>query len=335
MKGKLYIMFLFGGLLLASCQWQLEHGVVGNASADIKVQRFDKLQEEYVALNSFSALQKMSTDYPQETKFLIENVLSIGSVSDDNINLRMREYYSDTILRALSRDAQRKFQDMDGIERDFTRAFKRLKRELPHMTIPRVYAQFSALNQSIVVGDSTLGFSIDKYMGSDYPLYARFYYPYQRSSMSVERIVPDCLNFYLLSEYPFPWEWHRTLLDHLLHQGKINWVVAQALGTSTLEEVIGFTSSAGEWCRIRRENIWNYLVESGQLHSTDPMWVEVYLQPAECTFPLGVDSPGEVGVWLGIHLIDEYMAKNKHLTIADLLRETDYRSILKNLQLPY
>jgi hypothetical protein len=147
--------------------------------------------------------------------------------------------------------------------------------------------------------------------------------------------VPDCLNFYLLSEYPFPWEWHRTLLDHLLHQGKINWVVAQALGTSTLEEVIGFTSSAGEWCRIRRENIWNYLVESGQLHSTDPMWVEVYLQPAECTFPLGVDSPGEVGVWLGIHLIDEYMAKNKHLTIADLLRETDYRSILKNLQLPY
>jgi hypothetical protein len=224
---------------------------------------------------------------------------------------------------------------MDGIERDFTRAFKRLKRELPHMTIPRVYAQFSALNQSIVVGDSTLGFSIDKYMGSDYPLYARFYYPYQRSSMSVERIVPDCLNFYLLSEYPFPWEWHRTLLDHLLHQGKINWVVAQALGTSTLEEVIGFTSSAGEWCRIRRENIWNYLVESGQLHSTDPMWVEVYLQPAECTFPLGVDSPGEVGVWLGIHLIDEYMAKNKHLTIADLLRETDYRSILKNLQLPY
>ena len=316
MRGKKYILLLFGMVLLASCQWSLDHSIGNSTSTDIKVHRFDKLQEEYVSLNSFSALQKMSTDYPQETKFLIEDVLAIGSVSDDNINLR-------------------KFLRMDGVERDFSRAFKRLKRELPHMIIPRVYAQFSALNQSVVVGDSTLGFSIDKYMGSDYPLYARFYYPYQRTTMSPERIVPDCLNFYLLSEYPFPWEWHRTLLDHLLHQGKILWVVAQALGFSTLEEAIGFTSSATEWCEIRRETIWNYLVESGQLHSTDPMWVEVYLQPAECTFPLGMDSPGEVGLWLGIHLIDEYMAKNKHLTIADLLRETDYRSILKNLQLPY
>lgn len=337
MRSRLYIplVVLFASLALATCQWSLDHGQAGRMATDIKVHRYDKLLDEYISLNSFSALQKMSTDYPQETKFLIEDVLSIGTVSDDNINLRLREYFSDTILQTLRRDVMLKFQDMSRIERDFTRAFRRLKRELPHMIVPRVYAQLSALNQSVVVGDSILGFSLDKYMGTDYPLYNQFYYSYQCRTMSPERIVPDCVAFYLLSEYPFPWEWHRTLLDQILHRGKIHWVVAQALRTATLEEEMGYTSEEGNWCRERRERIWNHLVESGQLHSTDPMLARAYLQPAECTYPLGVDSPGEVGVWLGLQIIDEYMTKNKNMTIADLLRETDYRSILKNLQLPY
>lgn len=326
---------MFACLAFATCQWPFGHGEGGRSVSAIKVHRYDMLLDEYISLNSFSALQKMSTDYPQETKFLIEDVLAIGFVSDDNINLRLREYYSDTLLKHLYRDALVKFRDMSRIERGFTRAFKRLKRELPHMMVPRVYAQFSALNQSVVVGDSILGFSIDKYMGADYPLYNHFYYAYQCRSMSPERIVPDCMAFYLLSEYPFPWEWHRTLLDQILHRGKIHWVVAHILGSETLEEEMGYTAEEGNWCRDRREHIWNYLVQSGQLHSTDPALVRTYLQPAECTYPLGTDSPGEVGVWLGLQIIDEYMTKNKNMSVADLLRETDYRSILKNLQLPY
>ena len=107
------------------------------------------------------------------------------------------------------------------------------------------------------------------------------------------------------------------------------------MGTETLEEEMGYTAEDGDWCRERRNRIWNYLVESGQLHSTDPELIRTYLRPAECTYPLGLDSPGEVGVWLGMQIIDEYMAKNKNISIADLLRETDYRSVLRNLQLSY
>lgn len=337
MRNRLHFLYtaIFACLAFVACQWSLDFGKDGRAVTDVKIHRYDKLIDEYVELNSFSALQKMSIDYPQETKFLIEDVLAIGTVSDDGINTRLREYYTDTILQTLRHDALERFSDMSALERDFTRAFRRLKRELPHMPIPRVYAQISALNQSVVVGDSVLGFSIDKYMGADYPLYEQFYYSYQCHSMSPQRIVPDCLAFYLLSEYPFPWEWHRTLLDHILHRGKIHWVVAQLMQAATLEEEMGYTEEEGLWCKQHREEIWNHFVETGRLHSTDPMLVRIYLQPAECTYPLGENSPGEVGVWIGSHIIDEYMAKNSKLTIADLLRDTDYRAILKDLQLPY
>lgn len=86
--------------------------------------------------------------------------------------------------------------------------------------IPMIYTQISAFNESIVLSDSVLGISLDKYMGEDYPLYKRFYYNYQRRTMRPDRIVPDCLVFYLMSQYPFPMDYSRTLLDVMMHYGK-------------------------------------------------------------------------------------------------------------------
>ena len=84
------------------------------------------------------------------------------------------EYYADTTLLVLIQDAEEKFKDMGWIEKKLTKGFKQLKKEVPSLPVPHFYAQLSALNQSVVVGDSIVGFSIDKYMGADYPLYKTF-----------------------------------------------------------------------------------------------------------------------------------------------------------------
>ncbi len=161
------IIFILVGCLVAlsSCQWDGKSG--NTADVDVRVARYDRLQYEYVTMNSFSALQKMNTDYPQVTKLLIEDVLAIGEVDDMKINDRMLEYYSDSTLLTLMHDAEEKFKDLSWVEEKLTKGFKRLKKEVPALFVPHFYAQIAALNQSVVVGDSILGFSIDKYMGAD------------------------------------------------------------------------------------------------------------------------------------------------------------------------
>ena len=47
--------------------------------------------------------------------------------------------------------------------------------------IPMIYTQISAFNESIVLSDSVLGISLDKYMGEDYPLYKRFFFKFRAS----------------------------------------------------------------------------------------------------------------------------------------------------------
>ena len=93
-----------------------------------------------------------------------------------------------------------------------------------------MYAQISALDQSIVIGDRSIGISLDKYLGKDYPLYKKYYLPSQLETMSREYIVPDCLSFYLLSLYPMHDFEMRPQLECDLHIGKIMWVCNVALG---------------------------------------------------------------------------------------------------------
>lgn len=89
---------------LSSCQWDGKSG--NTADVDVRVARYDRLQYEYVTMNSFSALQKMNTDYPQVTKLLIEDVLAIGEVDDMKINDGRIWYPSEGALKGaiLSKD---------------------------------------------------------------------------------------------------------------------------------------------------------------------------------------------------------------------------------------
>lgn len=300
----------------------------------VKIHRYDRLQFEASALNSFTSLQKMNMNFPHATKLLIEDVLALGSVNDEKINDRLCAYYSDTSLVNLMLDVEDKYKDLGSFEKDLTKGFLYLKKRIPSFTIPLVYSQISALNQSVVVSDSLIGISLDKYMGEDYPMYKRYYYNYQRASMNPERIVPDCLSFYLLSLYPFPWERnHRTLFDLMMYRGKIAWITEKALGSEELgTKVLGYNDTQLEWCRKNKKQFIEWVNKANHLESTDPMIIRAYLQPIPNRI-LKEDVPPMIGIWLGMQYIDEYMKKNPGVTFEELLNNTDYEGMLMDIDI--
>jgi hypothetical protein len=178
----------------------------------------------------FSALQQMSTGYPIETRTLIEDVLQLGEVNDPSINSKFLSFYQDTTLQIVLADVQSQYANMDDINEQFEKAFMTLKNWLPDMSIPLIYTQIGALNQSVVVGDQIIGISLDKYLGKNYPIYKRFgYTSRQLETMQRSHIVPDCLSFYLLSLYPMERFDSRSQLEKDLHMGKVMWTVNKAM----------------------------------------------------------------------------------------------------------
>lgn len=217
--------------LFTACDFKLKpfDEVVAEVQ-EVKIQRYDRLESLYLTTGDFSALQQMSTDYPIETRTLIENVLGLGTVDDPEINSRLLRFFQDSVLQVMISDAEVQYANMDDLNKDLTDAFHRLTVWVPSLKVPMLYAQICALDQSIVVGDASVGICLDKYLGADYGLYKKFYDEQQRKTMTRQYIVPDVLAFYLLSQYPLPN--FRTTEQRVrdLHIAKIQWVVNKTIG---------------------------------------------------------------------------------------------------------
>lgn len=260
-------LLLVASFLLSACELRLKP-FEEESEHRMEVFRYDRLESQYLTTGDFSALQQMSTEYPMETRTLIEDILHIGEVNDPQINKKFLTFFQDSTLQMIVSDAESQYANMDDINQQLNKAFFNLKGRIPDMPLPQVYAQIGALDQSIVIGNQSIGISLDKYLGEDYPLYKKFYSASQLKAMSRRYIVPDCLGFYLLSLYPMPDFEQRSQIDRDLHIGKIMWVCNQALE-----------------CRFFRSKY--------------------------------------------INMVDNYMKRNKNLTLDSLLRNNDHQPIIK------
>jgi hypothetical protein len=162
----------------------------------VVLDRYDRVLDEYVSLGSYTALHRMNTQYPMQTKLLIEDVLKLGVVNEPDVEQRLRHYYLDSTVQVLLDEVHRQYSDMSDIEADLNRAFEELKKQDPNFKMPHIYTQVSCLNQSIVVSDTLIGISLDKYLGEDFPLYAEYYTAEQRAQMTRDAIVRDAVNAY-------------------------------------------------------------------------------------------------------------------------------------------
>lgn len=226
---KIYFLLFAIMLMCIGCEWQLK---AEDDGSNIVIDRYDRIQTLYLTTSDFSALQQMNTVYPMQTRTLIEDVLRIGQVNDPQINTKFLSFYQDSTLQVLINEAEHQYANVDDINEALSVAFKYLKKELPTMEIPEIYAQIGSLDQSVIVGNGMIGICLDKYLGADYELYRKPEYGYtanQRSMMQRQYIVPDCIGFYLLSLYPMTGE-AMTQAERDIHMGRIQWVVNEAIG---------------------------------------------------------------------------------------------------------
>jgi len=225
-----YLLTISMAFLCLACEFKLKPNEENDVSLQMSVQRYDRLESRYLTTGDFAALQQMNTDYPMETRTLIEDMLQLGEVNDPGINSRFLNFYQDSALQAVIADVETQYADMSDIDEQLRKSFSRLQKLLPSLPTPSVYAQIGAFGQSIVVGEEMIAISLDKYLGADYPLYAALFDAHQRQTMTRNNIVPDCLVFFVLSHFPMSNFEKSTQEERDTHMGRVMWVANKALG---------------------------------------------------------------------------------------------------------
>ena len=100
----------------ASCQFKLDTAESDKHDHAVTIERFDRLQSRYLTTGDYAALQQMSTQYPIETRTLIEDILQLGEVSDPHINSQFLSFYQDTTLQGILNEVQIQYSDLSDID---------------------------------------------------------------------------------------------------------------------------------------------------------------------------------------------------------------------------
>ena len=289
MVTKLIMACILSATLL-SCNGQNTNTINYATVEPLHINRFDKDLFRLIDTEDTTLQPELIKQYPEMLDIIGKGILNLQTIETPGFFEKMRNYYSEPTLKGLYRDAITQYDSVEDIEKSLGYGFAYLKENFPSM-----------------------------------PLYQDFFYDSQKLKMQRGLVVPDYLAGWLMSEYPFAGK-ENVLLDRMIYEGKIKYLLSQALGVPDAAELMGYTEQAYNWCKDNEGTIWKAIIERKHLYTPDQLTTSQYFEDTPAIFPEN-DAPGNIGTWIGWQIINQYM-KETGSTPEALMQNNDAQEIL-------
>jgi hypothetical protein len=299
------------------------------SSGLLTINRFDSALYNWVDTDTPEALAILTSKYAKLLSALDRTLFEEPSTDTAVFYDRLINYYSEPTLKSLFHDAITYFSvdstTTQTIQKELTEGLERLSDLSLTRQLPAIYFHVSGLRQNIIIADSLLSCSIDKYLGSGYPLYNDYLRSYQRSGMIAERVVPDCLSAWLRAEHSFSGNEY-VLAERMLYEGKILYVLSRS-GNYPLRRSLSLSEREELWFKEYERSLWTFINEHNRLYMPDIVSTSKFFQSAPSLF-ITPDAPGNVGSFIGYRIVEQYM-QTTGISCEELMQETDFQDVLK------
>lgn len=258
-------------------------------------------------------------------------VLGLGDPSDEKWKSAFILFATDLRNLSLWDDVKRVFPDMERLEEGLEDAFRHYLYYFPEKAVPEVIACISVFNNSIIVDDSLLMISLDRYLGSDSKYYPSLgIFDYQSRKMTPDYALSDCIYAWGATEWDYREIGYGTknLLNTMLHEAKLLYFTKRMIPHIADTVLFGFTERQLEFCTTNEGAFWEYLISRDMLFSTDGFLIRKFTGEAPFTSYFSEESPGRAVVWTGFRIIERYMRNNPSVSLTDLMEMTDCQAIL-------
>ncbi len=318
-------------LFLFACKSEKRDINISDSNIKTTIQRFDIDFWNQDTKNFKKSMETLHNKYPKLLSIYTEQGLAIGEWNSKECQEILTDYFfPDSTIQMLYNDCLEQYENIDDLNKELSKAFQRANTLFPEKNIPIVAFHVSAgVNPNpLLYKDSLLSLSIDNYLGEDYPLYQNTVYNYLCYNMRRAKVVPDIITIWLAYNFPFSPQ-SGQLLDEMIYRGKIMYLLSTLLPDETKENLIGYTPKQWQWCIEQEKDMWMTVVEKKHLFSTEGLLITKYLNDAPFTPYFSQNSPGRCGVFLGWRIIDSYMKNNPKISPTELIKNTNYKSILE------
>ncbi|HOR38539.1 MAG TPA: hypothetical protein PLZ41_01130 [Paludibacteraceae bacterium] len=327
-KIKFFILF-FLIIFLFSCQNHNRFRInTKKNEVEVRIRRFDKDLINVDTTNLKAEIRKIYKDYPVFFPVFINEILNVAPSDTDSVAKLIGDFLCNAAFQKVNKEVLKTFADVHDIEKQLSIAFTYMHHYFPEIRLPEIYFFVSGFNRSIIIYPSLIAVGADLYLGADYPLYKSFTYEYLTFNMRPESIAPDVVSTLLFSYFPMESENNR-LLDNMLYNGKILFLLSVFMPDVEPSVLMGYTREQWQWCKRFEKEIWAKIIEDKALFSSDMRLINSYLDEAPFTAPVSQDSPGRVGTWIGWQIVNSYMKKNNNVSLRQLANENNYQLLLQ------
>ncbi len=263
---------------------------------------------------------------------LFSYVINTGDIDDPSFGDFLFRFCTDKQNNEVYGMTMQLYPDVNAFDKGLEGAFRHYLYYFPDKKVPAVYTCITGFNNSIITGDSSLGISLDRYLGADCKYYPELeIYKYMAAKMTPDHIVPDCMYGWAASEWDLGSMQYEAenVLTEIIHEGKLKYFEKCMLPDLSDEIIFGFTPGQMKFCRNNESQMWQYLVENDLLFKTDRFLIRKLTGEAPFTSFFTNESPGKAAVWIGFRIVESYMIKNPGAKLKDLMRELDIQHILE------
>jgi len=182
-------------------------------------------------------------------------------------------------------------------------------------------------NNKVILNDSMALIAIDNFLGVNHHMYEGIAL-YLRQQMELKELSKELAESFAKNRIELPEE--RTFLAQLIYSGKKQFLKQSILSDYSEDKILGYTPDQLAWAMTNEKEIWNFFVSKELLYSTDPELIKRFISPAPFSkfyLNIDVDSPGQIGQWLGLQIVKAYQIKERK-PITQLLN-TPYRELFE------
>lgn len=305
----LYIL-LFIPLVLCQCNKQ------ENTKYDIN--RFDIALSKALENISDSTSNAFEKEYSNIFNIYYSSILKGNT---DNLDSKSKiefiaSLFENSNFKKLYSDVQNEFKDMSYEEGALGNAMSKYSEIFEDTYRPTIYTHISPFGYSIITTDSFISISLDNYMGRDYDGYKDIYYNYQLPKRERSRIVPDVFKGWIYAKYPNK---AKNLIEGMIYEGAVILAIENIVESHNADNIIGYDIEKAIWCRNNEKYIWNAMIKSNHLYSSDNIIYSKYMNEAPFCSVFNNSVPAEIGKWVGYKIVSKYIDKHGIKSIKKIL----------------
>jgi len=311
-------------ILLTSCgQGDKAPDVSGVDVKPVQIIRYDTAWFSLDSNNIVPGLRRLSQQYPWFTGDFVGNILGVGPLSDTSQMAFAASRQFLVSYLPVKDSLEKKYARLDQLERQLTESFRYIKYYFPRYNLPpKVVAFIGPFDgPGVAVTQFALAIGLQSYAGQHSSFYAgQDHYPiYITRRFEPEYIVPNCVT--ALSEDIFPDSSEgRPLIDQMIIKGKYWWLAGKLQPGIPDSIRTGYTEAQLKWCAGNEVGIWNFFLQNTDLYTLDPDIIKNYIGDGPKTLGMPDTSPGNIGAWVGLQIVNKYVQQHSDVTPEALMR---------------